>query len=675
MSRVVIEVETSRDVFEPLDLARDAEVTLNFKSNLLSRLSDITRGVSQTVKIPRTVRNDRILDLAGVPQYDSVMTHVKRRCHCYIDGMNMIGEAWLYVLRASADGYEAAVTFGLMSGLSGWIDAGKTLRDLDPRPRNSSGAFVTGTDGASWDEDAAVRYWAGGVGYSAYKPASRWSVYYGKYDCGVTLDDTTRQWCNLHPWVSLREIYERVVRENGLSFTMPQNVLDDMESVGLLLTTNNNKTVQGAREYLTFETNPERYQDTFHLTVGNNDFFANRKFIHKGAGDVALIPGYTHVLVSGTDDTTGLPATHPYHTYNDFVGAVDVNACPMYVTGVSGEIIPERVYVNRRPALRYRLPDTMHFDYAKEGFPLAGFEIDFKKVPSIEREYEFSYFAGQGFVVSDIYGIDPMPIEYDYNIETGSYPVVNRYKLVANLPNLKQLDFIIALCQHYGLFAVTGGGDAVKFVPFETIDDNRNAAVDWSSKLVEADTRHGVNALKTEYTMPMFKARRNWMRYKVDDKEEVRNDDAEYIAVNDTTLEGDDDVVTFPWSASSGDRVTQYALNEEGDGVDFAECNTRLMRIEGIAEDTQEDYLSQKSLTFTAGMTAASIVSARYAALAAAAAKPRVITERLLLNEDDIMGLDFTVPVYMRKYGRYFAVISVRWSSNTKTSEVKLLLL
>ena len=69
-------------------------------------------------------------------------------------------------------------------------------------------------------------------------------MYFGLYDCGVS----NRQYCNIHPWVSLREIYERIIDENNLAFTMPGNILEQMETLGIILTSNNTKVLANVNQ-------------------------------------------------------------------------------------------------------------------------------------------------------------------------------------------------------------------------------------------------------------------------------------------------------------------------------------------------------------------------------------------------------------------------------------------
>ena len=46
--------------------------------------------------------------------------------------------------------------------------------------------------------------------------------------------------------------------------------------------------------------------------------------------------------------------------------------------------------------------------------------------------------------------------------------------------------------------------------------------------------------------------------------------------------------------------------------------------------------------------------------------KPFVIKEDMLLNEFDLLDLDYTRPVYLDKYNSYFAIVSIQRDSNGK---------
>ncbi len=39
---------------------------------------------------------------------------------------------------------------------------------------------------------------------------------------------------------------------------------------------------------------------------------------------------------------------------------------------------------------------------------------------------------------------------------------------------------------------------------------------------------------------------------------------------------------------------------------------------------------------------------------------PKVITEKIEINDIELRDLDMTVPIYLAQYGRYYAIISIK---------------
>jgi hypothetical protein len=69
------------------------------------------------------------------------------------------------------------------------------------------------------------------------------------------------------------------------------------------------------------------------------------------------------------------------------------------------------------------------------------------------------------------------------------------------------------------------------------------------------------------------------------------------------------------------------------------------------------------------------IISTYYATYQAAIMQQRIITEHIRLNELEMRDVDFTHPVYLSKYGRYFAIKQIQWTVGDDYAEVELLLL
>lgn len=58
----------------------------------------------------------------------------------------------------------------------------------------------------------------------------------------------------------------------------------------------------------------------------------------------------------------------------------------------------------------------------------------------------------------------------------------NRYYIVDNLPDMSQLDFVLAVCDFYGLHPTVTAEDEVTFFSFSDAYEGRAAAADWSKK-------------------------------------------------------------------------------------------------------------------------------------------------------------------------------------------------
>lgn len=672
--------------YEPLDLLKDENITLNLISNILSSLEDITCSVSQTIKVPHTVRNDRLLDLAKVPSHDSSVAYKKTSCRVYINGTDMIGPAWCYVTDSDEDSYSVVITFGLMQNLGSWIDDKPSLRDLEPRATDQNGDFYgTLLDGAIWGTGAGSGYWAGSSGYSRYDAQHRWSVYFGDYDCGVS--DKTK--CNIHPWVSLREIYERIVKENDLSFKLPEYVLNEMEFLGLVLTPMSKGARSATTQAVTINLRSKiKYTPSVSLALGGSyDFLSWNNFLHIGDGATTIVLPSTDIYVWGRDSYFG---ENNQHTFQDFID--HINTSITYLRFFNGttetRIYPTVVTIDDRKRLKFTLPTRMPtFAHDNPGTPVVDnslygtFQFVFHST-NTQMNIDFAELGmtNQGFsgLVAGTFenGVvsSGLLTTVGYELHDVGYPDYGRYDLVANLPDITQVDFIQAICWLFGLFPYIEdlSTSTISFVPYGSVFEAIAKAVDWSDRLVDTGRP---NPERIAFTLDGYDAQRNWMRYQEDENEATPNNDASFIPVQGDWLDPDKDIVEFPWAASSGNKITQYRINEDDNSVEFVDCKYRLMAIYGILEDPNSDLLASKTLGFPVSLTVGSILKQRYSELMQSVKTPKVITERMRLNEKDLKNLDFIKPVYLSKYGRYFAVKSIQWSSDSDTSKVELLTL
>ena len=117
-----------------VDLAPDTDITLEYVGNILSGIGKIKMSHSYTVRLPRTLQNARILDDPGQPGHESGKTRRFLSARYYRNGIDILGDASAYILKASPEGYEIALLWGGLDKLSEWTSSGRKLTDIQGLP-------------------------------------------------------------------------------------------------------------------------------------------------------------------------------------------------------------------------------------------------------------------------------------------------------------------------------------------------------------------------------------------------------------------------------------------------------------------------------------------------------------------------------------------------------------
>lgn len=681
--------------WHPLDIGSGNTLTLDYVSNLLSDVSKITSNRSFTVRLPRTRRNDTAFDLAVAPQHGSVIPYRYLPCRVYVDGIDVSGEAHMYLVSADAAAYNAVIVFGLMREYKAWIDAGETLKDLEE-----------GGQTIPWGSNAAYGRWTGGALHPVYEPALWFGtdpnintytpanglgklMYYGIYDPGFERTDETVDYANVHPFVTVREIWERIVAMNGLDFTLPQSVLLDMEDLAIVLTKMSGNDPQG--NPYTDNSEATGYPSTLRLsssltfgwniicsTVGdlfeNGNATASRKGRIKYKGDGNALSVMVNMIV---EDNTSFPYQGGNHSASYILNAeghLDYFDLCVHVYSIQRTLRLTPTYTGSGLQWQGNIEVPCNGNI-EEGDAVADIWID--------NDTRICNFCQGAFSQYWMFGRNEWDRQFPlqrgdisiiYYQDTHVYPHP-AFRCFPNLPDIKQLDFVKMVCHLYGLFPCQRSG-VVEFIPIDELELNKPKAYDWSRYLLEddPDAPHHTDWHMTDL------ARRNRASYKEDDKDRRVLDEA-FLDLDDDTLDPVKDFFTIPLAASDGDLIDQYDLTPEYDDttepptlsgykVDFTECEHRLMRV-------IEWYDGQKGETRLAfqGLSTAQILAERYASYRAYVNQPRILTERLRVPLADLRELDYSVPVFLSKYGQHFAVIDIKWTVTQDTCEAKLLML
>lgn len=612
---------------QAVDLKPDAATTLNYKSNLLGDISKITASNSQTIQCPKTPRNRKIFDNPGAPAYVSDRRYKRYSARLVRNGVEVVRVGYAVLLTAS-ECYEIGLYWGVMANFQAWVDKAAKLNELD------------GTEALRWDKITAA------TALSTFKSQG---YGYALYDCGVSNTDLT----NIHPSATAWWILNKIASQAGFTFEMPEQYETALRAMAVPCLQKRaspeswdaEKTTVTAlcrtiREFIGAVFTPDRelmgylkgyitvqlHTQTFPVFVGHNvpyKYFAGYNY----TGDILPVP-------HGTDPRTVRMAEFSTCSLKEmelYIDALAVN--PVAAT----ELV---MYVKKNGTKYNAFKSWPVSDHIRETIDCSGFD-NFYFILENPKQEESAY---------QIY------IEITPHNEEMTYP--SAFRIASNLPEVTQIDFIKAICAMLGIFVVPDPTDAnnLKFVSFDSLQTNKARALDWSDKLVRSNEDEPKTA---EFKVNDY-CRNNYFKYKEDDSVATNGDGN--LTIASEILEKEKTVITLPFAASDGSSIPHYKLNDGGTGVETIKVKDRIMCL-------VNDGAGRAALTFD-GISFDILLARYYKSLSRLLNSAIATTEAIMLDEYDLKSLDYSVPFYLRQYGKYYGIVSIQSTAN-KACEVK----
>ena len=232
----------------------------------------------------------------------------------------------------------------------------------------------------------------------------------------------------------------------------------------------------------------------------------------------------------------------------------------------------------------------------------------------------------------------------------GEVPYPGYFPVFINLPDIKLVDFMKDIAALTGTFPNRSPKDPanqITFSPFDILYDNKAKAVDWSDKLMYKGAPQ-----EMEYQYGDM-AQRNYLQYEESEETPVSRG---VITVQDDTLEREAELYTLSFAATetaTGGVAVIHLYDKDNDGAwEHTDTEPRIC-------STFQDTAKNTYLGF-AGMGFPDIVASRYTGYQRIFGQPVVLREDFRLTEIDLRDVDFTVPVYLRQYGRFYAIIQIQ---------------
>lgn len=583
----------------------DTDISLNYKSNLLTDISKIVSNNSYTIKLPKTAKNLALIECSHLPSSTTKFPYLKHVGNVLRNGIIIVKDANVVLLSVS-EYIETALSWGNVTNFAEIVSSDKKLTDLEYGTEE-------GTDWVVWNNKGSN---------SAQFPLINYGFNSG--DSNV--------W--YHPAITVKWILEKIQEESGVTFNFPSDKKTFIDKMIVpLLTRNDSQKINDAF--------PSSLQMVGYVIVESTFSYLKLNYIGDSTQQYASVGGpYGDRLYTKYPITLKVKGT--IEMLVQYNSGMDVNNQYLNLrvsqSDSSGNISSVSTIERKNYAAYIEAPNVRLL-------------FNFDDLVSIESD-EFMHFTIKAIATGASSSILSLTV-YDRNeISFGE-----KFPLVPNLPDIKQIDFIKAVASMVGLFALPDGENGIKFIPFDNLSANKSKAVDWTNRVIMA--YNSVTPRNLQYTLDNI-AQNNWFRYKEGDN--VMGNYDGNIQVDDATIEYERDAITLPFSACSTKGgvayIPLYSYNEEGE-LEYNKTNPRILLLDG----TKGIF---KGLEWT------TLIANNYQTYKGLINNAKVVTEYIRLNSIELRDLEMDIPVYLAQYGCYLAIIEIKTKEND-ICECKLL--
>lgn len=607
---------------QQVDLAPDTDITLEYANDITGDLASISLSHSYTIKLPRTLRNTRILDDPGAPGHASKRLRRYLSARFFRNGVDLIGAAQAYVLKTTPEAYEVALVWNAMPALQALSQSSETLNDLPGLP---------------------VLTWIGSNGKTPdYAGAETDGALFASYNSG--LGEFTYPAVNAatHPCMRVSELFRRILSNAGIPYSISTSAAVQSEMEGLVLL-----AAPGHA--------PSR-------SMGIESGSAKRSGVYF---DGVVNPNGGRIVYStspawqdGWDPTQGMMTNGLVF----FKGGIDqhrilLNLKAPASVNLQGSYIAVRVATYTTGGTVSAYEDLLRLPFQFDG---ASYYLVADEAINVSNWPNYYLFLGGDNIPNSRVDFSAYDSALPLVVSNRVHDVIdiakdNRFPLAGNLPDLKQWDFIKGCMVLLGIVPVIQNGQ-LRLLTYAELLRTSNA-YDWTSKVDMTDG----GPQEVRYTLSKW-ARVNEIAFEADEEELSFSPNAR-IEVADTTLTERRDYYKLPFAASMQSNAMHYKVKDDGTEVEDVDIAPRIFRV--VEGD------SGRRLEFTADLYGSGVLS-RYGALQAAVRTPVVLAVNIRLHELDLAQLDLARVVYLGQFGQYYKILKVQ-TSDTDLCKVELL--
>lgn len=618
-----------------VDLDDNTKITLKLKSNVFTEVSKIVSNNSYTVKLPKTVHNQSLIDNSDIPAYISDYPYEIHTARYFRNGVEIIRDGQA-VLMATNDKIEFVLVWGSFVNFSRIVNEGLSLRDL------------SGNETIYFQKTNAYESYPNDKGYFYAYYNSR------KYEKEEVLnnnsDITDRRRPSyssrgggypIHPVVRVTWILERIYQDTGVRFDFSGKGKEMVDSLLVpLIDKKSNENTLGSNHVCEIISR-NGYGDVTSSVVSALDLFDGSTGSYFKVKTDSTIRFSFFSRVKYYD---AMPSNYRGYTYQ-YLRVV------LVIDGVETLMAtPKRVSINH---------------LAWNSIEISGY-CTVSLLSNQQAYVKFKHVYGGSKYVKDV-TLYSGSIVCSPNVPD-EVPFNANFPIVCNLPDIKILDFIKGIACLCGVFPKQENG-VVKFISLDDIYANKERALNWTKRVVASYRDNKPKSM--EYTVSDY-CQHNHFKWKEDDT--VEGDYDGDLTVNNKTLDYEKNAITMPFAATDGCNIPMYLYK---DGVhSHSSCKPRVMKEIGGTFYSNSSRPNPsggvRSYAIFDGLDFDTILNERYDKLSIILNHARIIKENVLVSEYDLKEFDESIPVYLGQYGKYFAVIEMKAEDNG-IAEVQLL--
>lgn len=639
---------------QEIDLYPGTRIAITLQVNDLADLGDRQTARSNSFTIPRTANNDAALGFAALPPSETDLPYRRLRATYTRGGINLLGPSTA-VIDEAGDEYKVVLVSRAVD-LFALLDE-RTLADLDLSDLNHTFDLTT-IIGSRTNTEGIIYPLAAYTIDPAY------------------IDDLSSKWDIRRVQFCLyaHTLVRRIIQEAGYSLSSGSFYETDPVASRLLLHASPDKWGNTGKILTAYKTTPQL------ITISNTRVVID----DDSSGDPVLRTGAFDISNAWQTAPAGSTLIRYYHP-NDFStprgGRVRFTVYYSF-TLPSSASAPETMQIRIVTSVSgtERITASGQFHTIQPGQTISGIETI--QLP------DGSYQAGDyteltARIISPTAGgatDSVLTIGTGTRVEAWLYSeapfaVGDLVPVAEQLPEMKQKDFLKGISQ---LFCLNWNEDLYRrefdVVSFNQISGNRFTAPDWSDKL------HMGTRPESSFRLGKY-ARKNWMKYKEDDAVSEGYGDGSF-PVDDETLDAEATLFTLPFAATENVTLLGgYTLPlierwKAGDTIPKVKVKPRILLLsDGANPGASVDYYDgTTTTTVTTDLPwchfihpeqgnnlgfGDSLIRDYYAPVVAMLTRARKVVVDMRLTEADLVGIDFTKPIYLNQLGGYFYVNKV----------------